>query len=117
MIEQMTDWIAGIVRQGFPCLFHLVTGFYCPGCGGTRSVRFLIHGNWRESFIYHPVVPYMALVAAAELITWLLSKVFKKKKLFIGRLPLFVYVGLGIVLINWAYKNYMLIAKGIDLLS
>lgn len=22
----------------YPCLFHTVTGYYCPGCGGTRAV-------------------------------------------------------------------------------
>ena len=31
--------------QGFPCLFHLMTGLYCPGCGGTRAVRALFRGD------------------------------------------------------------------------
>lgn len=28
-----------------PCLFHLKTGLYCPGCGATRCVTRLIHGD------------------------------------------------------------------------
>jgi hypothetical protein len=27
------------------CLFHVLTGFYCPGCGGTRAVYQLLHGH------------------------------------------------------------------------
>lgn len=27
------------------CMFHQVTGLYCPGCGGTRSFYALLHGN------------------------------------------------------------------------
>ncbi len=40
------------------CMFHAVTGFYCPGCGGTRAVLALLHGDLVQSFRYHPVVPY-----------------------------------------------------------
>ena len=27
------------------CMFHQLTGLNCPGCGGTRSVYALLHGN------------------------------------------------------------------------
>ena len=28
-----------------PCIFHKLTGLYCPGCGGTRAVYWLLKGN------------------------------------------------------------------------
>ena len=43
-----------------PCSFRAVTGFYCPGCGGTHAVCALALGHLRESFLYHPFVPYTA---------------------------------------------------------
>ena len=34
----------------YPCLFHTVTGYYCPGCGGTRAVCALFQGHFLISF-------------------------------------------------------------------
>lgn len=28
-----------------PCMFHELTGLYCPGCGSTRALHRLLHGN------------------------------------------------------------------------
>ena len=28
-----------------PCLFRAMTGFLCPGCGATRAVHHLLHGD------------------------------------------------------------------------
>ena len=40
------------------CLFYRVTGLYCPGCGGKRSVYLLFHGPPLLSLWYHPLVLY-----------------------------------------------------------
>ncbi len=31
------------------CLFHEMTGLYCPGCGSTRALYCLLHGELREA--------------------------------------------------------------------
>lgn len=41
-----------------PCLFHLATGYYCPGCGGTRAVKKLFQGHLFCTLLYHPAVLY-----------------------------------------------------------
>ncbi len=29
-----------------PCLFHVLTGLYCPGCGTGRGLHLLVHGDF-----------------------------------------------------------------------
>lgn len=72
-------------------------GFYCPGCGGTRAVKALLHGQVLESLRYHPIVVYVAALAIAYLI-------FRRKPKEIH-----AYVALAIILIQFAYKNLLLL--------
>lgn len=54
-----------LFRQGnWPCLFHLMTGWYCPGCGGTRALAELLKLHIVKSFLYNPMVLYFAVCAA-----------------------------------------------------
>jgi len=38
-----------------PCYFKVITGYDCPGCGGTRSVHCLMHGDVVEAFRFNPL--------------------------------------------------------------
>lgn len=102
--------------QGFPCLFHLMTGLYCPGCGGTRAVRALLRGNLAMSLQYHPLVPYMAAVILLELASLGIAKATKNPRWYLGHETLFVYIAAGIIVVNWIGKNVLLVFFGIDLL-
>jgi Protein of unknown function (DUF2752) len=37
-----------------PCLFHILTGLYCPGCGSARAVHQLLHGHVAAAFGLNP---------------------------------------------------------------
>lgn len=108
--------ISQIIRQGFPCLFQLLTGLYCPGCGGTRALRALLSGHPALSFQYHPLVLYMAAVVTVELLSLAVSRVAKNPRYYLGHENMFVYMGAAIAVVNWLYKNYMLVVRGVDLL-
>ena len=107
--------------QGFPCLFHFLTGFYCPGCVGTRAVRLLLQGKVAKSFQYHPFVLYLAAVLLLEALLYLAGALWKRE----GRRPytqgraeryrLWTVMGVVIVMVNWVVKNVCLL-MGIDLL-
>lgn len=52
------------IQNGFPqCLFFRVTGWQCPSCGSQRAVHCLLHGEWKQAFMYNPflfvTVPYL----------------------------------------------------------
>jgi hypothetical protein len=37
-----------------PCPYLTLTGLACPGCGLTRALHFLLHGDVRQAFAYNP---------------------------------------------------------------
>ncbi len=100
-----------------PCMFQLLTGLYCPGCGGTRAVRYLMQGRLLMSLRYHPLVPYMAAAAAAESISYLASRVLGKPEYYLGHEKELIAIGIAITAANWIVKNVLLVCFGVDLLS
>src|SRR5213082_114107 len=50
------SWVAA----GPPlCPFRLLTGLPCPGCGLTRSVVSLAHGDLAAALTFHPLGPLL----------------------------------------------------------
>ena len=45
-------------RTGFfpICLFRYFTGFTCPGCGGTRAMHQILHGDFLTAFTLNPLL-------------------------------------------------------------
>ena len=37
------------------CIFKLITGLPCPGCGMTRAFLHFFHGDLQGAFYYHPL--------------------------------------------------------------
>ena len=100
------------------CVFHSVTGFYCPGCGGTRAVAVLLEGNVFASVCYHPIVAY-----AAGFYVWFMASHAAERlsgcRLKVGLLfrSWYLYVALAIVVLNFFVKNFALLVCRIDLLQ
>lgn len=47
------------------CMLHLATGLHCPGCGGTRCVHALLHGDLAQAAAYNLVLVLALPLAAA----------------------------------------------------
>jgi hypothetical protein len=60
--------------SGPPCPFRLSVGLPCPGCGLTRSLMALWHGDWLTSFRYHPLGLPLFVVCVLLLIALLLRR-------------------------------------------
>jgi hypothetical protein len=95
------------------CVFYRLTGFYCPGCGGTRSVIALFHGDLLKSLWYHPLVIYTAVIYFGFMCSHTLYKIhvpFVKAWKYHNW---YLFVAAGIVFGNWIIKNVLLFCFGI----
>ena len=52
------------------CLTRRILGLPCPGCGLTRGVAHLLHGNLAKAMTFHPLAPLVAADAAAGWGLW-----------------------------------------------
>ena len=98
------------------CAFETVTGLYCPGCGGSRSLIALFQGRFIKSFLLHPAVPYAFVVFMFFMGKMFLLKHFGIGKEHGGRILIFIYIGIAIVFIQWIVKLILLIGYDIPTL-
>lgn len=106
-----------VEKYQVPCLFHSVTGYYCPGCGGTRAVRALLSFRLAESLRYHPLVPYAALLGGWFMVSQTIERISR------GRLPIgmhyrdiYLWIAAAVLAGNFLIKNLALGIWGLDLL-
>jgi hypothetical protein len=111
-------WHIPLFKAAAPCLFHAATGYYCPGCGGTRAVYALFSGHPLRSFRYHPVVLYLTLVGGYFMISQTIERL-SRHRLAIGMHFRAVYLWVTLFLIVWnvLVKNALLFLWGVDLLA
>lgn len=91
-----------------PCLFHIITGYYCPGCGGTRALRALLHGRFLQAAWYHPFVPYAAIVYVYFMTTQFIERAGR------GKYPIgmryhdrIVHIAVALIIGNFILKNIL----------
>ena len=99
-------WEPGTPTVMGECRFLSTTGYYCPGCGGTRAMRALLHLDLAAALSYNPLVfvavglfLVLALVITRELLgdLWRLPAV---------RFPAWLAWGLlGLVVVFGAVRN------------
>lgn len=107
-----------LLKINGPCILHMLFGIYCPGCGGTRSISALLHGHLWDSFICHPLVPYTTIVGGWFLISQTIERISKHKiKIALRYRDIYLWIALGIVVVNFILKNVLLFVWNIDLLA
>lgn len=99
------------------CLLLRFTGFYCPGCGGTRAVAALFQGQFLKSFFYHPLVMYVAAVGGWYLISHTIELISKGKySIGMRYRDIYLYVAVALILLNWIVKNLLILLLDLHLL-
>ena len=98
------------------CSLYSAFGLYCPGCGGTRSLEYFLHGHFIQSFRYHPVVPYAAVYFSCYIASHSLN-IFTKGRCKAMRFrPVYFYIMIAIILIQCVIKNALVIFAGIHII-
>lgn len=98
------------------CALYVLTGFYCPGCGGTRAVFALARGRILTSLRFHPLVVYTAVVGGWFMFSHTIERL-SKGKCAIGMKYRdgWLWGALALVIVQFLVKNILLL-MGIDLL-
>jgi hypothetical protein len=88
-----------VANSPFPvCMFHALTGYFCIGCGLTRALHALAHGDLAGALSMNPLavltIPVIPLIIAASQgwkPRWLqpLLKIVMEPKFWLVLLPLY----------------------------
>ena len=73
---------AGLVIAGLPaweCPIRAVTGVPCPGCGLSRAISALVHGDYRTAMSLHIFAPLFLLAFALMGIVLVLPELPRKR--------------------------------------
>lgn len=97
-----------------PCALHRLTGYYCPGCGGTRAVVALLHGKILISLYYHPIVIYTAVMGSWFMLSQTMERLSKGKcRIGLHYRDIYLWIALAIVVVNCFAKNLVLAVTGV----
>jgi hypothetical protein len=98
------------------CMLHNVTGYYCPGCGGTRAVDALLRGNLLLSLRYHPVVVYTLGGMLVYVASHTLNILSREKIPAMRFREEFFYVMIGVIALQWIIKNVIYFFTGVQII-
>lgn len=100
-----------------PCIIHKLTGYYCPGCGATRSTIALLHGDFATSLFYYPAIPVAAVLFLWFAVSFVAEKATGRRVFF--HFPLrtaWLFLLLAIIVGNFIWKNAVLYFTGVALI-
>ena len=88
------------------CIFHSLTGLFCPGCGSQRAVSSLLHGDLFKAIDFNllMVLSIPLILYSAFVFTWnLFAEKKRSQQIFYS--PLFIKIFLGAVLLFAVARN------------
>lgn len=106
--------LGGAVLYNFPpqdyhfyplCPYYALTHLLCPGCGGTRALHQLLHGNFSEALHYNALVTVFAPIVLGWFLTWYCAVMLDRRpprvRLHWGAIAfLFVVAGVFVIVRN-----------------
>ena len=101
---------------GLACLLcPMQVGGYCPGCGGTRAVIALAHGQMLKALYYHPAVPVLAALGGVYLVSQTVWRMRGRRGWVLRYDPRWPAALAGLFLVNCAVRNLLWLGFGIGI--
>lgn len=72
----------------------------------------LLQGDWFTSFLYHPAVPYTAVMLGIYMISHTLNIFTKGKVKAMLFRPIYFYILIAVILIQWIVKDAAILLYG-----
>ncbi|MBI5775095.1 MAG: DUF2752 domain-containing protein [Verrucomicrobia bacterium] len=96
------------------CLFHRLTGWQCPGCGGLRALHQLLHGHWAEAARLNAL-----LVVALPFFAWFGARQFAREVCGLepgtGAVrPVLLWIWLGAAVLFSVARNLPFLTGGLE---
>jgi Protein of unknown function (DUF2752) len=89
-------WFNPAIAGFYPrCYFHELTGWYCPGCGTTRALHQLLHGNVTAAFRLNPLA-----ISLLPLVGHLMVRGHRG-----GMKPVWIWVLVGVIIVFGVVRN------------
>lgn len=108
----------GILAKVPSCSFRRMSGYYCPGCGGTRAAFAFARGQFIRSFKFHPIVLYTMVVGGWFMLSQTIQRLSKNRiKIALHFRPIYAWIAIALILLNCIIKNAVLIFTGVALLG
>lgn len=90
----------------FPvCPFRAITGFTCPGCGSTRGLHRLLHGDVVAAFEFNPLLilslPFLLYALLRYTDAAIRQKPLKGNQLNAK----YIWLMFGVIMSFWIYRN------------
>jgi len=105
------------ILPSIPCGVHEFLKVYCPGCGGTRALFALLHGQILESLICNPAIIFGAALIVYYETGVILTLVKRDGKLYFYQKCGLLYGYLVVVIVFAIARDWLLIGFHIDLLK
>jgi hypothetical protein len=90
----------------FPaCPFRTITGFTCPGCGSTRGLHRLLHGDVVSAFEFNPLMVVALPFLLYALVRYTTAAV-TGRPLNVNRLNAkYIWMLLVVIMSFWVFRN------------
>lgn len=98
----------------FKCIAKNLFGFYCPGCGGSRSLLAFLTFDFVTSFVYYPPIIISAFVVL-DYDRRLLTSLIKKNTEITDSFKFYTFLIIPAAIILWfIIRNILLLVFKID---